>query len=69
MLAALVPIGLAVGHILGGPRPGDRAALAIVLLYLMVATLSPFPIKGAQAHSRHGVRYRSQTLSKEARPA
>jgi bile acid:Na+ symporter, BASS family len=29
MLAALAAIGLAVGHILGGPLAGDRTALAI----------------------------------------
>jgi BASS family bile acid:Na+ symporter len=71
MLAALAVIGLAVGHILGGPRPGDRTALAmstssrhpavalaiatsgavtepkpelaIILLYLVVATFVALP--------------------------
>jgi BASS family bile acid:Na+ symporter len=71
MLAALATIGLAVGHILGGPRPGDRTALAmstasrhpavalavatsgtvsepkpelaIILLYLVVATIISLP--------------------------
>jgi BASS family bile acid:Na+ symporter len=71
MLAVLATIGLAVGHILGGPRPGDRTALAmstasrhpavalaiatsgtvsepkpelaIILLYLVVATIISFP--------------------------
>jgi bile acid:Na+ symporter, BASS family len=71
MLAALATIGLAVGHILGGPRAGDRTALAmstasrhpavalaistsgtltepkpelaIILLYLVVATIISIP--------------------------
>jgi bile acid:Na+ symporter, BASS family len=71
MLAALAVIGLAVGHILGGPRAGDRTALAmstssrhpavalaiatsgavtepkpelaIILLYLVVATFVALP--------------------------
>jgi bile acid:Na+ symporter, BASS family len=71
MLAALAAIGLVVGHILGGPRAGDRTALAmstssrhpavalaiatsgtvtepkpelaIILLYLVVATLIALP--------------------------
>jgi BASS family bile acid:Na+ symporter len=71
MLAALATIGLAVGHLLGGPRAGDRTALAlstasrhpavalavatsgtvsepkpelaIILLYLVVATLISLP--------------------------
>jgi BASS family bile acid:Na+ symporter len=71
MLAALAVIGLAVGHILGGPRRGDRTALAmatssrhpavalaiatsgavtepkpelaIILLYLVVATFVALP--------------------------
>jgi bile acid:Na+ symporter, BASS family len=71
MLAALAVIGLAVGHILGGPRAGDRTALAlstssrhpavalaiatsgavsepkpelaIILLYLIVATFVALP--------------------------
>ncbi|MGA7052318.1 MAG: hypothetical protein WBZ37_13805 [Mycobacterium sp.] len=71
MLAALATIGLAVGHLFGGPRPGDRTALAmstasrhpavalavatsgtviepkpalaVILLYLVVATIISLP--------------------------
>jgi len=71
MLAALATIGLAVGHLLGGPRAGDRTSLAlstasrhpavaltiatsgtvsepkpelaIILLYLIVATIISLP--------------------------
>jgi len=71
MLAVLAVIGLGVGHFFGGPRPGDRTALAlatasrhpavalaiatsgtviepkpalaIILLYFIVATIVSFP--------------------------
>jgi bile acid:Na+ symporter, BASS family len=71
MLIVLAVIGLAVGHLLGGPRPGDRTSLAlatssrhpavalaiatsgvvsepkpelaIILLYLLVATVVSLP--------------------------
>jgi BASS family bile acid:Na+ symporter len=55
-LAVLAVIGLAVGHFFGGPVPGDRTALAtsgtvsepkpelaIILLYLVVATIVTVP--------------------------
>jgi BASS family bile acid:Na+ symporter len=85
MLAALAVIGLAVGHILGGPRAGDRTALAmatssrhpavalaiatsgtvsepkpelaIILLYLLVATLIALPYQKWRRPTVGAVRY------------
>ena len=85
MLAALAVIGLAVGHILGGPRPGDRTALAmstssrhpavalaiatsgavtepkpelaIILLYLVVATFVALPYQKWRKPTVRGAPY------------
>jgi bile acid:Na+ symporter, BASS family len=83
MLIVLAVIGLAIGHLLGGPRPGDRTSLAlatasrhpavalaiatsgaisepkpelaIILLYLLVATIVSLPYqkwrKGQALHN------------------
>ena len=79
MLAIVAVLGLAVGHLLGGPRPGDRTSLAlstasrhpavalaiatsgvlsdpkpelaIILLYLVVATAVSFPYQRWRART------------------
>jgi BASS family bile acid:Na+ symporter len=93
MLAALAVIGLAVGHLLGGPLAGDRTALAmstssrhpavalaiatsgtvsepkpelaIILLYLVVATFIALPYQKWRRRSAVGVAvvHRSARLS------